>query len=44
MAEKKKTTTAKTAAKKTATTKTDKVEEKIVINKKLEKQIDEFDW
>ena len=40
----KKTTTAKTAAKKTTTAKSDKVEEKIVINKKLEKQLEEFDW
>ena len=40
----KKTTTAKTAAKKTTTAKTDKVEEKIVVNKKLEKQLEEFDW
>ena len=40
----KKTTTAKTAAKKTTTSKTDKVEEKIVVNKKLEKQLEEFDW
>ena len=44
MAEKKKTTTAKTAAKKTTTAKTEKVEEKIVVNKKLEKKLDEFDW
>ena len=40
----KKTTTAKTAAKKTTTAKSDKVEEKIVVNKKLEKQLEEFDW
>ena len=40
----KKTTTAKTAAKKTTTAKTEKVEEKIVVNKKLEKQLEEFDW
>jgi len=40
----KKTTTAKTAAKKTTTPKSDKVEEKIVVNKKLEKQLEEFDW
>ena len=40
----KKTTTAKTAAEKTTTPKSDKVEEKIVVNKKLEKQLEEFDW
>ena len=40
----KKTTTAKTAAKKTTTVKSEKVEEKIVVNKKLEKQLEEFDW
>ena len=40
----KKTTTAKTAAKKTTTAKSEKVEEKIVVNKKLEKQLEEFDW
>ena len=40
----KKITTAKTAAKKTTTAKSDKVEEKIVVNKKLEKQLEEFDW
>ena len=40
----KKTTTAKTVAKKTTNSKSDKVEEKIVVNKKLEKQLEEFDW
>ncbi len=40
----KKTTTAKTAAKKTITVETDNVEEKIVVNKKLEKKLEEFDW
>ena len=40
----KKTTTAKTAAKKTTTANTEKVEEKVVVNKKLEKQLEEFDW
>ena len=44
MAEKKKTTTAKTAAKKTTNAKSVKVVEKIIVNKKLEKQLEEFDW
>jgi len=42
--EAKKTTTAKTEAKKTTTANTNEVEEKIVVNKKLEKKLEEFDW
>ena len=40
----KKTTTAKPEAKKTTTAKLDKVQKKVVVNKKLEKQLEEFDW
>ena len=40
----KKTNNAKTAAKKTTVANIDKVEEKIIVNKKLEKNVEEFDW